>query len=369
MRTSLMAMAILLLVSFCLAFAPDAEAARLGGGRSFGSQPSMRQTAPAPAPAFQHQQPMQSRQPMGGPQSGAMQQRGGGLFGGMGGMGGILGGVLAGTLLGSLLSGGDFSGGGFLDILLLGLLVYFVFRLLRRGAPIPTRQDTAAAGAGAGSSWGASSQQGAPGWGGSSPNDAWGRQQDGGHSGSGGWQPQQGAPGWGGMERSADAGRGISLGKPGDAPAAGGSSDGWEDLRNYPSRNDRPVNDGPALPPDFDAEEFLRGAKAAYVRLQKAWDNRDLGDIAQFANQAVMDAVREQLREDPTPSTTEIMLVNASILDFAGDGVRERVQVYFDVLMREDPSLRTPSNVREIWHFVREGRGGMWKLDGIQQVA
>ena len=123
------------------------------------------------------------------------------------------------------------------------------------------------------------------------------------------------------------------------------------------------------MPADFDAEEFLRGAKMAYNRLQAAWDNRDLNDIAQFASAAVMDAVRQQLAEETEPSKTEILLVNAQLLSVVNEDKEQRAQVYFDVLMRERPDQTTPSNVREIWHFVRELDGGTWKLDGIQQVA
>ena len=124
-----------------------------------------------------------------------------------------------------------------------------------------------------------------------------------------------------------------------------------------------------AVPADFNQEEFLRGAKMAYTRLQESWDRRDLDDIAQFASPAVMDAVRQQLAEETEPSKTEILLVNAQLLSVVNEDKEQRAQVYFDVLMRERPDQPTPSNVREIWHFVRELDGGTWKLDGIQQVA
>ena len=51
-------------------------------------------------------------------------------------------------------------------------------------------------------------------------------------------------------------------------------------------------------------------------------------------------------------------------------GDEQIAQVYFNVLLREDPSQEAPIDVREIWHFVRPASGdGTWKLDGIQQVA
>ncbi len=289
----------------CVSMTPDvSDAARLGGGRSFGSQPAMRQSAPAPT---QRPQTMQQRQM----QQNAPQQRSGFL----GGMGGILGGVLAGTLIGSLLSGGGFSGGGFMDIILLAAIAFIAYKLFSRrraAAPAPAAATAAPGGMAAPQ---------AP------------------------YQPMERTD----MQQSA-------------------ANDAWGGLRSQPMASAEAVN-GPTLPAGFDAEEFLRGAKMAYTRLQKAWDSRDLNDIAQFASPAVMEAVREQLQAEPTPTTTELLLVNAQLLEVTQEpGGVERAQVYFDVLMREDPKQETPSSVREIWHFMRENAQSMWRLDGIQQV-
>lgn len=291
---------LIMLGGACMYALPDtADAARLGGGRSFGSRPSMSQPAQAPS-AMQRQSTQQRQQAAQAQQP----QRKGFL----GGMGGLLGGLLAGSLIGSLLFGGGFSGGGIMDILLLGILLFVGLKLFARA-----RNKTAPAPAGAGT---------AP---------------------AGGMEPP--------LQRSDTA------------------ATGWDSLSSQGSTyNSQPKVVIP-MPADFDAEEFLRGAKMAYNRLQAAWDNRDLNDIAQFASPAVMDAVRQQLAEETEPSKTEILLVNAQLLSVVNEDKEQRAQVYFDVLMRERPDQTTPSNVREIWHFVRELDGGTWKLDGIQQVA
>ena len=44
----------------------------------------------------------------------------------------MLGGLLAGSLLGSLLFGGGFNGGGFLDIILIGGLLFLAFKFFSR---------------------------------------------------------------------------------------------------------------------------------------------------------------------------------------------------------------------------------------------
>ena len=291
---------LIMLGGACMYALPDtADAARLGGGRSFGSRPSMSQPAQAPS-AMQRQSTQQRQQAAQAQQP----QRKGFL----GGMGGLLGGLLAGSLIGSLLFGGGFSGGGIMDILLLGILLFVGLKLFARAR---SKAQPAPAGAG--------------------------------NAPMGGMEPP--------LQRNDTA------------------ASGWDTLSGQNNAyNSQPEVVIP-MPADFDAEQFLRGTKMAYNRLQAAWDSRDLNDIAQFASPAVMDAVRQQLAEETEPSKTEILLVNAQLLSVVNEDKEQRAQVYFDVLMRERPDQPTPSNVREIWHFVRELDGGTWKLDGIQQVA
>ncbi|MDR2055951.1 MAG: 39S ribosomal protein L45 [Desulfovibrio sp.] len=275
-----------------------AEAARLGGGRSFGGKPYM--STPASPPPAMRQNPAAQAQPSrdaGGRPS--QTQQGRGLFGGMGG---LFGGLLAGTLIGSLLSGHGFSGGGFLDILLVGLLIYLALKFFA------------------------------------------------------------------GRRRPAEAAAGRQNAAFTDnRDLSAGRDPGWDRLRSgaYPEQA-RPSGD---IPADFDAEEFLRGAKMAYARLQASWDKRDLEDIAHFATPAVLEKIREDLAAAPSPGTTELLLVNAQLLHAEKTGGEERAEVLFDVLMRESPEQPAPASVKEIWHFLRRGADGTWKLDGIQQVA
>ena len=103
--------------------------------------------------------------------------------------------------------------------------------------------------------------------------------------------------------------------------------------------------------------------------MNNAWDKRDLSDIAQFSTPAFQKEIQQQAAEDKTPGNTEIMLVNASLLSVDTVGDEQIAQVYFNVLLREDPSQEAPIDVREIWHFVRPASGdGTWKLDGISRL-
>ncbi len=170
----------------------------------------------------------------------------------------------------------------------------------------------------------------------------------------------------------AGAGAGFGNPAPDNQPMARSdmsSSSGWGALSGQAFQTPSAADPGVDIPADFDVEDFLKGARMAYNRMQASWDRRDLADIAQFATPAVMRELEAQAAEDPNPSRTEIMTVNAKLLGVEDEGDTRRAQVYFDVLMRENPSAPTPENVREVWHFIRTGQNGAWKLDGIQQVA
>lgn len=307
-KTFALCAACLAALSFAM---PDyADAARLGGGRSFGSSSIMSRPATPPSGAFrggsssvQRQAPMASTANGG---AATMARSNTGL------LGGLFGGLLAGTFLGSLLGGHGMGGGmlgGVFNLIILGLLVYFGVKLFRRFRDSRSSFDD---------------------------------------------RPQQ--------DRSYEAPRD-------EAPRTQGGA--WDSLRSeQPAQQAAEQTSEVVLPADFDQDEFLRGAKAAYTRLQSSWDRRDLDDIANFATEDVMRELREQAKADPNPGKTEILLVNASVIEVRDEGDLRRVAVYFDVLMREDQRAARPEQVREVWHFVcSRAEGDSWKLDGIQQLA
>ncbi len=277
----------LLALAVCAVDPSPADAARFGGGKSFGGSRSFNQNYSKPA-APQRQTGQQQMANPARP--------------GMGAMGGMLGGLLAGTLLGSLFFGQPFAGGGMLDILLIGGVLFLLFRLLRGRRPVAQP-----AGAGMG------------------------------HGGAG--------PG---PFMTRDAGSGAAWGGLGGGPDA------------------RPEV---STPPGFDEADFLQGAKAAYGRLQTSWDARDLADIRQFTTDAVFSEISAQAQADPGPSRTEVLMVDARLLEARAEGPATLATVYFDALLRENQGGGT-DQVREVWHFRRQDdiANGMWLLDGIQQL-
>ncbi|MFV0348054.1 MAG: Tim44 domain-containing protein [Halodesulfovibrio sp.] len=126
----------------------------------------------------------------------------------------------------------------------------------------------------------------------------------------------------------------------------------------------------PELPASFDKDDFLKGAKMVFTRLQHSWDARDMDDIAQFTTPEVHEEIKQQAAQSPAPSRSELLLVNARILEVKEDEHGLLATVFFDVLMREEREGAQTEQVREIWHFLKSKEyGGMWRLDGIEQVS
>lgn len=118
-------------------------------------------------------------------------------------------------------------------------------------------------------------------------------------------------------------------------------------------------------PEDFDADDFLEGARVLYIRLQEAWAARDTESLAPFMTPDMMHLLHERAVADPHPAGVDILLLNAALIGLERQGSEERADVEFAALMRTDGDA--PAEVNEIWRFVRgRDNDGMWRLAGIE---
>ena len=114
---------------------------------------------------------------------------------------------------------------------------------------------------------------------------------------------------------------------------------------------------------------FLTGAKIAFTTLQKAWDYRDLAEIRGLSTDKVFAEIQEQLKTSATENHTDILKLDAELLEVREVGGELEAVVLFDTIMREDINAQT-EQVREVWHFVKPKISiqPKWLLDGIQQL-
>lgn len=123
-----------------------------------------------------------------------------------------------------------------------------------------------------------------------------------------------------------------------------------------------------ALATGFDAEGFARQAKLNFIRLQAANDAANLDDLREFTTPEVFAELCMQLNERKgAEQRTDVIELNAEVIDVAEENDRYVVSVRFTGLLREQADA-APEGFDEIWHLSKPlaGSGG-WLIAGIQQ--
>ncbi len=122
------------------------------------------------------------------------------------------------------------------------------------------------------------------------------------------------------------------------------------------------------FPPGFDAEQFARHAKLNFTQLQAANDRRDLSTMCDFMTPELYAEIAAQIEKDPTPQKTEVVTLDAEVLEVVTEGDAYIASVRFSGKIRESADA-LPESFSEVWHLEKpvNGRGG-WLISGIQQV-
>lgn len=277
-----------------LTLTPDmAEAKRFGGGSSFGKMFStpkkaspVGQTAPKAAPTSTTGKAASPRRP---------------------GMGGLFGGLLAGGLLGAMFMGGAFEGIQMMDILIIAVIGFVLFRLFAGFKAAQTRQPQYA-----------------------------------GHP-----EPKPVA------ERSAlepDAG----------AVAGGGS---WGASGQAPVEIE--------LPEWFDKAAFLQGASSHFGQLQQAWSQNDLTEIQSYCSPELFESLEaERARLGEGLLDNDLVTVTAELAGFNQQDAEAQLSVLFSGWMREGAGAED-TEFNEIWHLTRDlsAESADWFIVGIEQAS
>jgi predicted lipid-binding transport protein (Tim44 family) len=126
----------------------------------------------------------------------------------------------------------------------------------------------------------------------------------------------------------------------------------------------------PAVPANFDAEAFVRNAKVYFVRLQAAWDVGNMEDIREFTTPEMFAEVKVDLSSrGAEENQTDVVQLNAELLGVEDRGTEYLASVRFSGLIRETAGAAAEPFV-EIWNLSKSTRTGEgWLLAGIQQVA
>ncbi|EOX4944872.1 Tim44 domain-containing protein [Vibrio alginolyticus] len=283
---------IVALLMFTVAVTPIAEAKKFGGSKSFGKS---YKTAPAP------KQQQQNTNTVGKDQTTKSSSK-------KGLMGGLLGGLLAGGLLAAFF-GGAFEGIQFMDILIIGLIAFVIFKLMRgmlgakQGSMNQHRQQPAFGG-------NASKFE--------QPNMQNFEQQ-----------PNTNNGGFGGF------------GAQTDVP------------HNYP--------------PGFDQAAFINGSREHYRILQGAWNHNQLETIEEYVSPSLFEDLKAERAKLDGEQHTDVMYVDAEIVRADYDANKARLSLQFSGRYR-DTVEGVEEEIEDIWHLERDlaAPNAPWLIVGIQ---
>lgn len=218
-------------------------------------------------------------------------------------MGGLLGGLLAGGLLAAFF-GGAFEGIQFMDILIFGLIAFVIFKLFK-------------------------TMRGAK-------RTPMGHREA--YAGNAPHQFRQAAP--------------------------QAQQTGFASQPAYESTDsDVPFN----LPPGFDMNAFLSGAREHYRTVQGAWNYNELETIREYVSPALMDDLAAERAKLDGEQHTEVMYVDAELVRADYDANVAQLSVKFSGRYK-DRHEEVEEDITDVWHLERDLRApnAPWLIVGIQ---
>ena len=307
-----------MVAAFAVATLPqDAQAKRLGSGKSTGMQRDMPARTAPDAPAGKPAAPAQATPQQGSPGAAAAAAP---KRSWMGPLAGLAAGLGIAALMSHLGLGEGM--GNILMFALLAIAAFFVIRLImRRFAP----QAAPAA-----------MRYSAGGPGGSATQVAW---------------PAAGS-----------AGSAAAL--PAEAAATPAA------LTDAPATEpSKPAVAKAFVPASFDHESFARAAKLIFIRLQAANDAGDLEDLRSFTTPEMFAEARLAIQErGEIKQHTDVQRVEVQVLDVAQEDQRQVVSVRFHGELREEAGAALVA-FNEVWHLVKPlDDSRSWAVAGIEQL-
>jgi predicted lipid-binding transport protein (Tim44 family) len=104
-----------------------------------------------------------------------------------------------------------------------------------------------------------------------------------------------------------------------------------------------------------------------FVDLQSAYDRNDTAAIRDFVTPELAAELEKDMRAAGPSEKTDVVTLEAEVLDVATENGLYIVSVRFSGLLREGAS--EPQPFKELWHLEKpvDGRSG-WVISGIQQA-
>ena len=301
----------------------DAEARRMGGGKSFGRQSSniTKQRQAVTPPAANANRNASTPAAANAARSGAAAPKSGfSRF--LGPIAGIAAGLGIAALLSSLGLGGALLE-ALSSMVLIGLVIFaviFLVRRLRGGA-----QKTATAGQGAASA----------------------------------------APMYRESPPSMPAAKPTPAAQP--APAASATPTAPAAAPVTAAASAQEVDPSWFIPDDFDITGFLDNAKTQFRQIQQLWDQGNPAALNEYLTDDLLKEVTPEIQSRDGAQETQIVLLNAELMGIEKVEGGHLASVRYSGMLREEANADAFS-FEEVWNLYKaDGKG--WLLAGIQQIS
>lgn len=127
------------------------------------------------------------------------------------------------------------------------------------------------------------------------------------------------------------------------------------------------------IPAGFDVQGFLGSAKANFVSLQAAWDKSDVNALRVMMTDTMLTEIQSQLAEREfhaggPGNRTDVVMIEAQLLGIEDLGDDYMASVEFSGMIREEASAG-PNPFREVWNMIKpkNGKSG-WLVAGVQAM-
>ena len=123
------------------------------------------------------------------------------------------------------------------------------------------------------------------------------------------------------------------------------------------------------LPPGFDMNAFLAGARDHYRTLQEAWNKGDLSKIQEYVSPELFAQLKAERSELAGEQHTEVMYVDTQLVRADHGSDWAQVSVLFTGRYM-DRTEQVEEDIREVWHLERDltKAGAPWHIVGIEQA-
>jgi len=135
---------------------------------------------------------------------------------------------------------------------------------------------------------------------------------------------------------------------------------------------------GQMLRPEIDETHFIPAAKDIFIRMQAAWDNKDIEDIRKFCAADIADKVEADMQALGSNRTrTEVGMLEAHIADTWIESDDEWVAIQFQAMLKEETFTTDEQLIENETHTAHEtwifrhavnAEDPTWYLAGIQQT-